>query len=236
MRPLPIRLATVATLASAPVRRLLDAAGDGAAEGAALVLIGHLRKLCCHPRLVGRSADGPAGGADDTASVGSELGAVTGPLLAADPLFAADPDAAVLSGKLAVLAGLLRALRAADAAERCVVVSHRARDWGSPNVMGLASLGLGWEIFCDFPYSVLLLNASLGPLEIDLSGPAPAPAAGLELHRGLGPRGQALRCPLRPWDWVLCTLLESGPSARRSSQGVAHAIGCALFTYQECTQ
>ena len=52
----------------------------------------------------------------------------------------------------------------------------------SPNVMGLASLGLDIGIFCDFLYSVLLLSVILGLLDF----------LGLALSRPQGPhRGHA---------------------------------------------
>jgi hypothetical protein len=54
--------------------------------------------------------------------------------------------------------------------------SRGARDRGSPNVMGLASLGLDIDIFCDFLYSVLLVNAIFA---LDFLGRALSKAAGL---------------------------------------------------------
>jgi hypothetical protein len=52
--------------------------------------------------------------------------------------------------------------RAADGAEATAWVEGGAPDRASPKFMGLASLRLDISIFCDFLYSVFLLDAILG--------------------------------------------------------------------------
>jgi hypothetical protein len=52
---------------------------------------------------------------------------------------------------------------------------HGAQDWSSPNFMELARFGLDIDIFCDFLFSVLLLNAIFGARFLRAR---PVPAAG----------------------------------------------------------
>ena len=87
------------------------------------------------------------------------------------------------------------------------VVLYGAQDRASPNFMGLASLGLEIGIICDFPCSVLLLNAILGLyfLGLALSRPQvlrdrvhplrPAVAAAAA-GAGVATGGAAIKCPL----------------------------------------